>query len=414
MKKIFFYSISVVLVSLLVSCKQVYPNRAYFSHQGKYDKITTVVPLQLGEYKFNMMLDTAAEGYFEIDSVYSSDNSLPEWDGEADQVYFANEVSPWASKENPIINRRQYSWHHKTITPKIGNTEVAYDKFLITGKRVRVDAEGMFGPPKNDTIHVWEFNFDQNYLEVHPKKNFKLPKNTYVFPFTKNQHGWPYVEFPVTLMSDNGESITIVDSYLIDTGATQDFILIPSEQELDFLKSMGHGVAIANMHGGFRTRYEVDATCFGDYELEDFRIYVDETDSYIRARNDKGILGMNFLKRFNVFFDFSTQEIAFQPIKNFERVVDPLIRKYYYSTYTTPDKKEIVSDIADTSDNPYREAGLQVNDEILSVNGYDLMTMTYMDSEEINKSNVREMSILRDGNIIAVRVVLSEEYMKGE
>ncbi|EXZ22777.1 hypothetical protein M086_3476, partial [Bacteroides fragilis str. S13 L11] len=36
-------------------------------------------------------------------------------------------------------------------------------------------SEGMFNIPPNDTMHVWELNFEHNYMEIHLAQNYRMP-----------------------------------------------------------------------------------------------------------------------------------------------------------------------------------------------------------------------------------------------
>ncbi|MFK2277901.1 hypothetical protein ACIXO6_19585 [Bacteroides fragilis] len=60
--------------------------------------------------------------------------------------------------------------------------------------------------------------------------------------------------------------------------------------------------------------------------MDSLRVY---TFDFINRAPSNYLIGQNFLKRFNVFFDMKHQRIGFQPIPNFTRVVNPLHQRFH-------------------------------------------------------------------------------------
>lgn len=67
---------------------------------------------------------------------------------------------------------------------------------------------------------------------------------------------------------------------------------------------------------------------------------------------------MLFLKRFNVFFDMKSQRLGLQPIKNYERVVNPRKKRFHMSSRMNSHGKIIITKIADYESNYIKKAGL--------------------------------------------------------
>jgi len=79
--------------------------------------------------------------------------------------------------------------------------------------------------------------------------------------------------------------------------------------------------------------------------------------------------------------------IGLQPIKNFQRIVNPTLIRFTYSYRTTDDGKYIVTVIADYKNNPYKTAGLQVGDEIISINGILFKDLIEENNHDIKENN---------------------------
>ncbi len=105
---------------------------------------------------------------------------------------------------------------------------------------------------------------------------------------------------------------------------------------------------------------------FDSYKIDSLRIY---TNNFSNRINHKYFIGLNFLKRFNVFFDMKNRVLGLQPINKFNRIVNPNYARFYLSTNITPQGKIIVKEIGNYKDNCYKTAGFRTGDEILRVNG---------------------------------------------
>ena len=261
------------------------------------------------------------------------------------------------------------------------------------------ELDGVFNIPPNDTIHVWELNFEHKYLEVHPTTNFQMPDNCFLLPMVEVVYGDRQrggknaieVEFPMHIECADGDTLTMNRIYYIDTGLARDIVLMNATEEQKFFNKKEDAVWMQD--GSNYVRYHiVNATLFDNFIVDSLRLY---TYPKPTAIDGQYLIGFNFLKRFNVFFDMKNRQVGLQPIKNFQRIVNPLHRRFHYSTTQNPEGKFIVTKVADYSSNYFKTAGLQEGDEIVAVNGlpYSSYSRDFLPIDTV-------INRLRDKNIV--------------
>jgi len=295
---------------------------------------------------------------------------------------------------------------------KIGDTNLIYNNIFVTNFKKQTynnKLDGIFNIPSNDTTHIWELNFEDNYLEVHSAINFQMPKNCFLFPMVidKYNNGLNRIRiaFPMQIRCANGDTLIMNRTYIIDTGMNMDIVLMRGTEEQEFFNKKEEAVWTQIEHSYIR-HYIVNATLFDNYQADSLRIY-----NFDRPfENNNGyLIGLNFLKRFNVFFDMKNNRIGLQPIKNFQRITGPAFIRFHYLTDKTLEKKYIVTKVADYATNYYKTAGLKEGDEIVAVNGlpYNNYAFKYQQNRDslINeiqnkKVNFEDNHIFKDDTLI--------------
>ena len=369
------------------------------------EKGAIVVPVKLGNNVVaNMNFDTGAPfGCFELHADFCIHNPLMTWENAPDSIAVRH-VAAFVHDNNP---KREWRWYNRPITVNINNTDLEYERFIIFDAQpddYRMDIDGTFNFRKDDILHVWELNFEEDYLEIHQADQFKMPKDCYIFPIVKGDaQPFLYIQFPITIMTDEGDTLTIDQPYLIDTGSQWDITLVYPAEDLDFFRKREATASIA-LWPGFCNRYDVSAKMFGNVEIDSFRIYTLEEKRQVPMQY---VLGLNFLKRFNVFFDMKHQIVGLQPIKNFERIVDLGARRAYMSLHIDNEGRQFVKSIAPTKNNYYKDAGLREGDEIVAINGYIAKSLTPQESVDIRNSKTKLLDIIRDGVSMKLTVVVN-------
>ena len=416
MKVVNLFNLLLVFSGVLCGCKHQVDtsNRSYFTFEGA----KMVVPVQLNDsVKAKLFFDTGAgSGYH--DEIITLDTSMLG----VNSIWFQNRVKR-ASEIGSAWNRRsarsiRYDSLHLEL--KIGNSDIAYSGINIAPYRKYLygmyDYDGIFNIPKSDTTHVWELNFENNYMEIHPADSYNLPSDCLVFPLEVSKYGPNVVAFSLSLRLPDNDTLTIRQKFIIDSGLPCDVFLLSEAPEQENLNRRKDAVWLPYWEGnggrnGYRRYYTATATLCDAFTMDSLRVY---TLDYKNAVSHPYLVGLNFLKRFNCFFDMKNMRLGLQPLRNFHRVVNPMGRRFYYSTHKSRDGKFIVDYVADYKENYYKEAGLQAGDEIVSIVGVPYGELTLETARLLYKLDSLAVDIIRNGKPQTLYVKLNPNEPTGD
>ncbi|MDR1755927.1 MAG: tight junction protein ZO-3 [Culturomica sp.] len=410
--KRYIFLLLTALAILSGSCKQKnsHPNRACFTIPSEDRKI--VVPVTLNDsVAVKFMFDTG--GGFAIDSsvVIARPNLFSN-----DTGYRTEAGNSWGGARVPSLLFR------KEQRLNIGTTTIKYPYASIYDLKRQMNSDfydGMFDIPWDDSMHVWELNFESGYLEIHPADQFKMPENTTLFSLQKIDPNdrQMYVQLPFHIRCADGDTLTINRLFFIDTGATWDIVIGYPTEELTFFNQQ-EGAVWTSFLDRYTRYYTVNATLSDRFSMDSLRIYTfDYKDSAPQY-----LLGLNFLKRFNLFFDMKNKQVGFQPVNNFRRVSNPLPIRFYYSVLVL-NGRYVINKMADYKENYYREAGLQEGDELVKVNGIPYGEVCHeryhADLSQEMKDQCRGQEfvvfdIIRDGKPLQIPVKINYNEQQGD
>lgn len=383
-------------------------NRIYFTFYPEERKV--IVPVQLNDsVNVQLIFDTGCGSAYEHTSIT------------LDSTILAAHPS-LSSGSIPIVTSTGSGWnkysgqqsliYNSNQKLKIGNTNFVYTSIEVTNWRRLMNnnlSDGIFNIPRNDTIHVWELNFENNYMEVHTANDFAMPKDCFMAPLVG---AYPfYMDIPLQVRFSDGDTLTINRRFFIDTGAAWDIVLLCNAPELEFLNKREDAVWIQFLNNYMRY-YTVDATLFDGFKMDSVRVYTIDYKNSIMSINY--IIGLNFLKRFNLFFDMKNKQLGLQPIPNFQRLVNPLFERFHYSTQKTKDGRFIVNRLGDYDANYYKTAGLRVRDEIVTINGVPYREVTREMADEFKKQDTVTLDIIRKGKLLSLTVKIDPNEPKGD
>ncbi|MCX8465841.1 PDZ domain-containing protein, partial [Bacteroides fragilis] len=277
-----------------------------------------------------------------------------------------------------------------TIVPtiKVGNANLIYDKMLVYNLRDYMGGtqlDGVFNIPQNDTVNIWEFNFEHHYMAIHSFQDFIMPENCILIPFVRgnDKSSLFYVNLPLNIRCADGDTLMLTHTYLVDTGMPQDIALMAQASELSFFSKKKNAVW-TQAPSGYYSHHNVNATLFGGIQLDSLRIYIFDQPNQVPCDY---LIGLNFLKRFNVFFDMKSQRLGLQPIKNYERVVNPRKKRFHMSSRMNSHGKIIITKIADYEGNYVKESGLLEGDEIIAINEIPIKMISMEEDAELSRQD---------------------------
>ena len=310
--------------------------------------------------------------------------------------------------------------HFEFLKLKLGENSMKFDYWRIGNFRQLLgvnDADGITGIPSADSTKVWGFNFEDNYITIQEADSFEMPKGYMQFPMkvvTYPAVGMTiHVNLPLKVQTSDGDTVTIHRDFFVDTGAWDDIILTSEAPELAFFDNKKDAVWIATPYNGLYTRNHEIKVSLGEYEDDSFRVTTYDHKSNVSGRY---LIGLNFLKHFNVYFDFQRKVLGLKPIPNFERIIDKHARRYHMGfniEIITKQQRFIVETIADNKENTYYTAGLRVGDEIISANGILLKDLTPQQKETLYQGNSILFKIIRDGKNMEISVPINKNETVG-
>jgi len=407
MKNSFCHFFIPVFISLFCGCIKD-TKRIYFSINPENRQI--VIPVHLCDsITANMVFDSGPPlGTFYLDNTFYAMNL---------SCLISEHLIDSIKMGSAWLKKRSLGSIYKTpLKVQIGNFDFTYDfinSYNWKGYFNSDNSDGLFNISEKDTVNVWELNFEYNYLEIHSAYDFIIPKNCFIFQMQKTEeHQYPFnIILPMHIKCCDGDTLSMNRTFTVDTGMPWDIAIIKPAPELEFFNNRKDAVW-TQTSGGYNRRFVVNATLFDNFVMDSLRIYTFKNSNSVKC---KYIIGQNFLKRFNVFFDMKNKHIGLQPIKNFQRIVNPNHKRFYFSTTLTNDGKYIIDEVADYKENFYKTAGLRVGDEIISLND---SLYTRLNNQEclkiINTSDTLVLGIIRDGKFLNIIVPVDKNIEKGD
>ena len=321
-----------------------------------------------------------------------------------------------SSAWNPTYTTKSTSYY-APLKLKLGESPMDFGNWGVGNYRKLVnenDADGVTGIPSADSTKVWGLNFENNYITIEEADSFEMPKGYMVFPMnvvTYPAEGMTFhVNLPLKVQTSDGDTVTIYRDFFVDTGAWNDIILMSEVSELAFFDNKKDAVWIATPYNGLYTRNHEVKVSLGEYEDDSFRVttYDHKHKTTVSSRY---LIGLNFLKHFNVYFDFQRKVMGLKPIPNYERIIDKHARRYHMGfnmEIITKQQRFIVETIADNKENNYYTAGLRVGDEIISANGILLKDLTPEQKETLYQGDYIRFKIIRDGKNMEIPVPVNK------
>lgn len=393
------YNIVFLFLFVFCTCKSDTGSvlgKVYFQIPTNSPKI--IVPTILKDsVSAHLVFDTAARGAIWIDSAFCAEHRLNFGRCGIKCKTGCAWASDFISTPGALYQRPE------TLT--IGNIPIKYDGVIKWNYRryFGEQYDGLFYIPWNDSIHVWEINFENGFIQIHPDSTFKAPVGTKFFPMENF-----VVRMPISIHFPDKTVLKVRRKCLIDTGAHHDISITNNLPEIAISKRQKNRKWIGGANG-YECWYTVSAVAFNQYKMDSLRLYTYQNLNRCAGLADY-ILGINFLKRFNLFFDLKHKRLGLQQISNFHRITDPLARPYHYSM----NEKNVISHMADYVGNYFKCAGLKVGDKILSINGINFAQITNTDMTKLFELGTLKYMIKRKGKVLSIIVHINKNEAPGD
>lgn len=317
---------------------------------------------------------------------------------------------------NPTYTTKSTSYY-APLKLKLGESSMDFGNWGVGSYRKLFnenEVDGMTGIPSADSTKVWGLNFEDNYITIQEADSFEMPKEYMQFPMkvvTYPAEGMTFhVNLPLKVQTSDGDTVAIHRDFFVDTGAWNDIILMSEASELAFFDSKKDAVWIATPYNALYTRNHEVKVSLGEYEDDSFRVTTYDHKHKTTVPNSY-LIGLNFLKHFNVYFDFQRKVMGLKPIPNFKRIIDKHARRYrvgFNIEIMTKQQRFIVETIADNKENNYYTAGLRVGDEIISANGILWKDITPEQRETLYQGDSIRFNIIRNGRNMEIPVPVNK------
>lgn len=322
---------------------------------------------------------------------------------------------------NPTYTTKSTSYY-APLKLKLGESSMDFGNWGVGSYRKLFnenEVDGMTGIPSADSTKVWGLNFEDNYITIQEADSFEMPKEYMQFPMkvvTYPAEGMTFhVNLPLKVQTSDGDTVTIHRDFFVDTGAWNDIILMSEASELAFFDSKKDAVWIATPYNALYTRNHEVKVSLGEYEDDSFRVTTYD-HKHKTTVSSSYLIGLNFLKHFNVYFDFQRKVMGLKPIPNFERIIDKHAKRYHVGLnieIMTKQQRFIVETIADNKENNYYTAGLRVGDEIISANGILWKDITPEQRETLYQGDSIRFNIIRNGRNMEIPVPVNKNEPVG-
>lgn len=300
-----------------------------------------------------------------------------------------------AWSDNILDNGRYFYGNLKT---SICNSIYDFGKVEVWGFRQTFffddEIGGLISIPIDDSTHVWELNFENDYISIAETGDFEIPSGSYKIPFKRDEYGHFILALSFTAIDSEGNKMRIRREFMIDSAVHRDILFFPLAEEAKILNERDD--AEWRVDGDEYVRfYTMNAEFEEGFSVDSLRLYT----FYEKEFMVDALVGLNFLKRFNVFFDLKNSCLYLQPHNNFKRIVSPL-KRFYFRIKEREDGICYFKLIPKFKENSILNADIREGDEIYSLNGILFDDITYEQMEEIRELDRWIFIIRRDGELM--------------
>ncbi len=301
--------------------------------------------------------------------------------------------------------------YHESVQGLISGAIIKHNKIEINGflmeKNVKVYATSLahleISIGRNvDGIVGWDLlrhhnvrlNYDTKTFEIYNLDSY--PKTGEKIPF-EFESSIPTIQANVTL--NNGEKLA--GSYYVNTGAgtSLDFNT-PYARENDIKGKTGdHYTYLIKGIGEKETNHSegrVTSFEFGSFKFENMPIGISESNQGLQGNKKvSGIIGNRVLRQFNITFDYPNKRIFFEKGQDYGTSIK--VNCSGIDVQLSEDKsKVLIHQVYEGTQ--ASEAGIKLNDELVSIDGQSAIELGLIGVEDMLKEPGKTVELVIKGN----------------
>ena len=237
--------------------------------------------------------------------------------------------------------------------------------------------------------HAVEINYDTEMMHIYELG--KAPKTGDRVPFTLHV-SIPTIKGMVVLNNEEPHDGTFF--VMTGAGTTMDFNS-PYAEEYDVIHKTGkhYSYLVKGITQEETPHYEghVLSLTFGKQKIEDLPIGISTANHGIQAdKKVSGIIGSQVLRMFNFTIDKSEKAIYFRPNEHFGKEFN--VNCSGIDMQLSKDKSKVLIHQV-FEDSPADEAGIQLDDELISINGESISSMSLARAKKMLRKEGETVSI---------------------
>lgn len=264
------------------------------------------------------------------------------------------------------------------------------------------DIDGIIG---GDFIKqfVVEIDYPAHLLRFHDKDKFIYAGPGESIPMRLNSGGHPVIEADVTVTGRPA----VKGKFVIDIGSgaalalhapfvAQEHLPLPDQKTIRAMGGGGTGGKVTGRMG------RIAELRIGKFQIADTpTLFSEDKGGAFASRELQGNIGAQILRKFKVFLDYAHDRIIFEPNASLKDLIAPASGGLRVLAEGADYKTFRVEDVLENS--PATEAGLQVGDLLLSVDGRAASELTLSSLHEtFEKLGSHKLTVRREEQVLQI------------
>ncbi len=253
---------------------------------------------------------------------------------------------------------------------------------------------------------VVEIDYPAHVLRFHDRDKFTYSGPGESIPMRLNSGGHPIIDAEVTVTGRPA----VKGKFVIDIGSgsalalhapfvAQEHLPLPDQKTIRAMGGGGTGGKVTGRTG------RVAELRIGKFQIADTpTLFSEDKSGAFASRELQGNIGAQILRKFKVFLDYARDRIILEPNSSLRDLIAPASSGVRVLAEGADYKTFRVEDLLENS--PATEAGLQVGDLLLSVDGHAAaeLTLTWL-HETFEQPGSHKLTVRRGEHVLQVTLV---------